>query len=167
MLIAFDSLQAIATVPAWPLVARGLAGNAYTRTLRTVAIASGAVMLAGVLLYWPCMLALEAIITRFLPRYASSIDVMYVVAIAGVLRLCNFFGVYAILSDMEAVLVRRHALALGAVCFGMGTVFGLMGVPATPVRIGLIAVLVSAVVLCVDAATALGAMRIKLKVAAA
>ena len=167
MLIAFDSLQAIATVPAWPLVARGLAGSAYAQTLRRVAIISGAVMLAGVLLYWPCMLALEAIITRFLPRYVSSIDVMYVVAVAGLLRLCNFFGVYAILADMEAVLVRRHALALGTVCLGIAAVFGLMAVPATPVRIGLIAVLVAAVVLCVDAATALGAMRSKAKVAAA
>lgn len=167
MLIAFDSLQAIATVPAWPLVARGLAGSAYTQTLRRVAIASGAVMLAGVVLYWPFMLALEAIVTRFLPRYVSSIDVMYIVAVAGLLRLCNFFGVYAILSDMESVLVRRHAFALGAVCLGIGSVFGLMAIPATPVRIGLIAVLVSAVVLCVDAATAYGAMRIKLKVTAA
>lgn len=167
MLIAFDSLQAIATVPAWPLVARGLAKSAYAPTLKKIATVSAAVMLAGALLYWPCMLALEAIITRFLPRYESSTDVMYVVAIAGLLRLCNFFGVYAILADMEVVLLRRHALALGTVCLVIAAVFGPMAVEATPVRIGWIAVLVAAVVFCIDAATAFGGMRSKVKVATA
>ena len=107
------------------------------------------------------MWALDAVIARYLPRYASSTDVMYVVAIAGLLRLADFFGVYAILCDMEAVLFRRQLLALGLICAGVVGVFGLAGVSATPVRVGLIAVIVATVTLCIDAATAVRAMRFR------
>ena len=161
LLIAFDSLQAIATVPAWPIVARRVAAGALTEALKKITMISVAVLVAGALLYLPCMWALDAVITRYLPRYASSTDVMYVVAIAGLLRLCNFFAVYAVLCDMETVLFRRHLLALVLICAGLVGVFGIAGVAATPVRIGLIAVVVATVTLCIDAATALRAIRFK------
>lgn len=153
-LLVFENLQSIVSVAAWPILARRVGVGDRIGAFAAARSWAGFTIVICMLVYVPVAYWTEDILHAVLPKYAESADVVRVLALAGILRLSDFFSMVSILCDQEQVLIRR--LTLVAAVFASGYVVldrvGLL--EGTPMEVASLAVTVATVVFLTNAFTA-------------
>jgi O-antigen/teichoic acid export membrane protein len=149
VLMAFENLQAIIGVPAYPVLSSFISRNDHAAGYRHAFYISARLLLLGAALGIPAVWVLDWLIAHFLPQYQEASAVIHLTFAAGVLRVSNFFGTFCILADQERLMFYiAIAIALTAVLAAV-TLHGL-GVKLGPIQVATWALLISAASLTAD-----------------
>lgn len=119
VMMAFENMQAIIGVPAYPVLNRLMsAGDAAAGYRHAFKISVG-LLLAGLVLWVPGTWILGLLVRSFLPQYIEALNVIDIILVAGILRVSNFFGTFSILADRERLMSQ---IALGIAVFMVSAV---------------------------------------------
>lgn len=149
VLVAFENLQAIIGVPAYPVLSSLISKDDHAAGYRYAFRISARLLAVGMLLSVPGTFLIDFLIGRFLPQYIEAEAVIHLVLLAGILRVSNFFGTFCILADQEQIM-SRIAIGIAATVVALAFLGYLLGVAFTPLHIAAAALAISGVSLSAD-----------------
>ena len=120
VMMAFENLQAIIGVPAYPVLNRLMAAGDAVAGYRHAFKLSVGLLLTGLLLCVPGTWILHVLVRNFLPQYVDALNVIGIILVSGILRVSNFFGTFCILADQERFMSQ---IALGVALVTISAVF--------------------------------------------
>jgi O-antigen/teichoic acid export membrane protein len=142
VMMAFENLQAIIGVPAYPVLNRLMAAGDAAAGYRHAFKLSVGLLLTGLLLCVPGTWILHLLVRHFLPQYVDALDVIGIILVAGILRVSNFFGTFCILADQERFM-SQIALGIALVTVSVVLVAHASGAELTPVHVACVSLAIS------------------------
>jgi hypothetical protein len=150
ILAGFDTVQLVANVSIYPIMANFIGrGHSYA-AFRLAATATAATAVVGAILYGPGAWLLKAVIGSFLPSYAAAGVLIPIAMVVGRIRMADFLSSFVILSDRETASA-ASLTALGIVCaMALWWVARIEHVVVTPLGLAWFAVAVASAALCIS-----------------
>lgn len=143
VVVVLETLQMVVNVSAYPLMGRMIAAGEHRRAFRFATAATLIVATGTAVFYAPFVILLDDLVRAWLPEYAEATSIIKVVAVAGALRLADFYGSFAILCDQERRLAMHFGVLIGFLVVTVAVIRATVAGRVDPGQIALLAVMIS------------------------
>jgi O-antigen/teichoic acid export membrane protein len=106
VLTAFETLQSVIGVPAYPVLSRMILTGDRAGAFRLCLKMSGLVLAIALICALPAVVLLKMAVRAYLPSYVESLSILGLMVLGGSVRVGNFFGTFCILVDEEWRMVK-------------------------------------------------------------